>query len=417
VLFAAWYSQSTLAASAYPGLAVAGIVSLFGHTYVALPFLLDLARVPADTFQLFVAAGVLNSRFSTLAGASHVIVLALVGSYALSGRLSLVGSRVLRYAVVTAGLMAVTVGTLALGLRALGSRPYEGARVASRLGLLRPASPGARVLAELPVEPLRAPHEGVRLLEAVRERGFIRIGFVEGQRPYSHYNALGELVGFDVEMAHELALELGVSAEFAPVERDHLADVIESGRVDVVMAGIIATTERADRVTFSDPYLDETLAFLLPDHQRAEFSDAARVRARKGLRLGVPDLPYAEGLVAREFPRARIVPIPLADVDPFAVREEPVDAFVLTAERGAFLTLLHPAFSVAVPHPLEIRLPLAYPVARHDVEAARFLSVWIALKKRDGTIQALYDHWIRGLDAAPKTPRWSILRDVLGWEE
>ena len=92
-----------------------------------------------------------------------------------------------------------------------------------------------------------------------------------------------------------------------------------------------------------------------------------------------------------------------------------MDAVCLTAERGSFLTLLHPAFSVAVPHPLEIRLPLAYPVARHDVEMARFLGTWIDLKSKDGTIQALYDHWILGRDAKAKAPRWSILRDVLHW--
>jgi hypothetical protein len=46
----------------------------------------------------------------------------------------------------------------------------------------------------------------------------------------------------------------------------------------------------------------------------------------------------------------------------------------------------------------------------------RFLSTWIELKKRDGTIQALYDHWILGKDAKAKAPRWSILRNVLGWE-
>jgi hypothetical protein len=71
---------------------------------------------------------------------------------------------------------------------------------------------------------------------------------------------------------------------------------------------------------------------------------------------------------------------------------------------------------VAVPRPLEIKLPLAYAVAAHEVEAARFLSTWIDLKKKDGTIQALYDHWILGRDAKAKVPRWSILRDVLRWE-
>jgi ABC-type amino acid transport substrate-binding protein len=137
------------------------------------------------------------------------------------------------------------------------------------------------------------------------------------------------------------------------------------------------------------------------------------VRARDGLRLGVPDLPYVQQLVEREFPKARVVPITLTAESASVLETGAVDAVVLTAERGSFLTLLHPQYSVAVPRPLEIRLPLGYPVARHDVEAARFLSIWIDLKKKDGTIQALYDHWILGRDAKAKEPRWSILRDVL----
>jgi Na+/H+-dicarboxylate symporter/ABC-type amino acid transport substrate-binding protein len=412
VLFAAWYSETALGVAEYPRLAAAGLVSLFGSINVAMPFLLDFAHVPADTFQLFLATGVLNSRFGTLAGASHMVVLAIVGAYALGGRLQVSGPRILRYALTTAALTVATLGGVALGLRALGAGSYEGDRIASELGLLRPASPGATVLKELPAAP---PAEGRALLEAMRERGRIRVGFVPNQRPYSHLNARGELVGLDVEMAHALALELGLPAEFAPVARERLVETLEAGRVDVVMAGIVVTTQRASRVVFSSPYLDETLAFVVPDHRRAQFSDAAWVRAQAGLRLGVPDLPYVEEMVRREFPGATIQRLPLdTATNPLAARGERLDAFVLTAERGSFLTLLHPAFSVAVPHPLDIRLPLAYPVARNDVETARFLSTWIELKKRDGTIQALYDHWILGKDARAERPRWSILNDVLG---
>jgi Na+/H+-dicarboxylate symporter/ABC-type amino acid transport substrate-binding protein len=413
VLFAAWYSETALTAAEYPRLAAAGIVSLFGSINVAMPFLLDFARVPADTFQLFVATGVVNSRFGTLAGASHMIVLAVVGTYALQGRLRVSGPRVLRYVLVTAGLVLATLGGLRVGLRALGGGSYEGDEVASQMGLLRPASPGATVLAELPAEPL--PRGGRSLLDAVRERGCIRIGFIPNQIPYSHTNAKGALVGLDVEMAHQLARDLGVRAEFAPVPREGFLGVLESGRVDVVMSGILVTTERASRAVFSSSYLDEVVAFLVPDHRRADFSDAEWVRAQDGLRLGVPDLPSVADLVRREFPRARIVPVSVSDAtNPFDAGLG-VDAFVLTAERGSFLTLLRPAFSVAVPHPLDIRLPLAYPVAARDLDAARFLSTWIELKRKDGTIQSLYDHWILGRNAKAKKPRWSILRDVLGW--
>ena len=290
VLFAAWYSETALGVAEYPRLAAAGIVSLFGSINVSLPFLLDFARVPADTFQLFVATGVLNSRFGTLAAAMHMVVLALAGTYALTGRLRLSGKGLLRYVLVTAGLTAATLAGVGLTLRALGGSTYEGARLASELGLLRPPSDGTTVLAELAAEVFTPPAEGGRLdLESVRARGRVRVGFIRGQAPYSHFNARGELVGFDVEMAHALARELGVAVEFAPVPRADLVDVLEKGRVDVVMAGVLLTTQRASRVEFSTPYLDEVLAFVVPDHRRAEFSDAARVRATPGLRIGVPD--------------------------------------------------------------------------------------------------------------------------------
>ena len=56
-------------------LVLAGIVSLFGSINVALPFLLDLVKIPADTFQLFLTTGVINARFGTLTSAMYMISL------------------------------------------------------------------------------------------------------------------------------------------------------------------------------------------------------------------------------------------------------------------------------------------------------------------------------------------------------
>jgi len=225
-------------------------------------------------------------------------------------------------------------------------------------------------------------------------------------------------VGFDVEMAHILAAELGVTLELAPVARDRMAAALDAGQCDLIMGGVFLTTRRGTHMVYSSNYIDETLAFIVPDHRRADFSSAEWVRGTSGLKVAVPDLPYLLGLVRREFPNVTTVPIPFTHAsitDFFEGRGPPVDALAYTAERGSFRSLLYPAFSVAVPHPVVVKLPLAYPVARHDLEAARFLSNWIDLKTKDGTIKALYDHWVLGRDARPKAPRWSILRNVLHW--
>jgi ABC-type amino acid transport substrate-binding protein len=70
-----------------------------------------------------------------------------------------------------------------------------------------------------------------------------------------------------------------------------------------------------------------------------------------------------------------------------------------------------------VPGPTPIHVPLAYPIGRSDEQLVAFMNTWIALKRKDGTLDAAYRHWILGQDAAPRQPRWSILRDVLHWVE
>ena len=416
VLFAAWYSNTELTAADYPRLVLTGIVSLFGSINVALPFLLDLVKIPADTYQLFITTGVINARFGTLTSAMYMVTLALAGSYALVGKLYISPLRILRYAVITVGLTAVTLtGTGAL-LRVLDAGPYDKDRLVTGMKLLRPTTVRATVLRHLPSERLPLPRDGASVLDAIRARGRIRVGYVDGAMPYSYFNAQGDLVGFDVEMAYALGGELGLEIEFVPVPRDRLAEVINAGLCDLVMSGITVTTRRAGEMVFSPPYIDETLSFVVPDHRRSDFSSAEWVRGASGLKVAVPDLPYFEEIIKREFPRLEVVPIAVDRVaDFFTGRGAGVDALAFSAERGSYFSLLHPAFAVAVPHPLTIRFPLAYPVARRDQEFARFLGIWIDLQRKNGTIQALYDHWILGRDARPKQPHWSVIRNVLHW--
>ena len=110
------------------------------------------------------------------------------------------------------------------------------------------------------------------LVERLHQRGVIRVGYFDDSLPYAFFNGRGELVGFDVEMAHQLGNDLGVSVEFVPVSRSVLSDGLDPALCDVLMTGVVVTAERALSVQFSESYLDETLAFVVPDHRVSEFS-------------------------------------------------------------------------------------------------------------------------------------------------
>ena len=49
---------------------------------------------------------------------------------------------------------------------------------------------------------------------------------------------------------------------------------------------------------------------------------------------------------------------------------------------------MYPQFSVVVPEPDVVKLPLAYPIGQHDQAFATFVNTWIELKRKDGTIDA-----------------------------
>ena len=63
---------------------------------------------------------------------------------------------------------------------------------------------------------------------------------------------------------------------------------------------------------------------------------------------------------------------------------------------------------MAVPKPRPLKVPLAYVIAGRDSTMAAMVNTWIELKRKDGTIDELFAHWILGQDAVPKQPRWSV---------
>jgi len=411
VLFAGWFADAKVAAADYPKLGSTGLLTMFGNVNAAIVFLLDLMRIPADTFHLFVTSGIVNARFGTLVAAMHTLAVAVLGTCSVTGTLTFNPRKIGRFAVITMiATLAVVGGTRAL-LSDLTPGVYDKDLALTGMGMLRDRGTSRvfRNLADAP--PMRAVTTSV--LDRVRDRGTLRVGYFDDSLPYVFFNVRDELVGFDAEMAMLLARDLNVTAEFVPVSRTLLDEGLDPALCDIVMSGAVITADRAARVQFSASYLDETVAFLVPDHLMTAFSEWSNIRAMGHLRLGVPRAPYFVRKVRDELTDVDIVPFDR--LDDILAHDPPVDAIVTAAERGSAYTLLHPRYSIAVPKPRPVKVPLAYVIAGRDAALTSLVNTWIELKRKDDTLDDLFGHWILGQDAAPKPPRWSVLRDVLHW--
>jgi len=214
-------------------------------------------------------------------------------------------------------------------------------------------------------------------------------------------------------MAHILARSLGVGLEFVAVDRSKIFQQLSEGYFDIVMSGMVVTPERAEAASLSTPYMELTVAFVVQDHRRAEFSSREALKELKAPKLAVLDVPYFISFVRERLPKAELVTVNSAE-EFFQPKGKTFDGFVYSAEGGSAWSLLYPEYAVVVPPP-QIALPVSYAMARGDRELVDYVNAMVELKKGDGTFKKLYNYWVLGQFATDKQPRWSVIRNVLHW--
>ena len=414
VPFAAWLSGRPLAVAEYPGLMLAGLFSYFAKAQVALPFLMDLVEVPQDLFQLYIPTTLLNGKLDSAVGAMSLFAFSAIVTTAMAGRLQFSVGRLLRFLLGSAALVAAAVGLTSWSLSRIVDTSYTKAEVVASMHLSRSPPPTAVYSGPAPYDPYS--RMDLTPLERIQARRTLRVGYQHGRLPFSFRNRQGDLVGFDIEMVNRMAEDLGVRLEFVPVQLDGFDTQLASGEIDLVPS-VAYTQHWVSRVRLSVPYMDGTVGLLVQDSRRDEFANLESIQRHDRLRIGIPGRAelYDESVQALLGPTAYELVNLESWQDYFDGQHPEIDAVLGLAEAATAWSLLHPEYSVVIPLEAVIRRPLGFATALDAADFAQFVDEWIVLQQARGDVQQAYDYWILGKGAELKRPRWSIIRDVLGW--
>ncbi len=414
VLFAVWFSGSALNLGQYGTFVFSGLLSFFGGVDVALPFMLDLMRLPSDMYQLYVVTGVINGRSSTLLAAMNLLVFTMLTTASLTGTMNIRKHKVLMCGLASLALTAAVILGSRLYFSAAVKNVYQKDAVVANMQLLQNPAPYRlyRDISEIKVDPEL---QKLTPMERIKKTGTIRVGFDPERMPFSYFNTVGELVGFDIDMAHELAKEFKWNIEFLPIDHDKIGQQLDTGIYDIVMSGIPMTPDSLEEMAFSNPYLDTTAALIVEDFRKDEFATIEKVRQMQKLIIAIlgRDRYLNEGL-KRLYPNAQVVMLD-TPVDYFEKNLPNLDALLTSAEGGSAWTLLYPNYHAVVIKPETRKVPFAYPIAGGDQVLADLINKWIYLTKGNPSFKRKYDYWILGIGAEEKKPRWSVVRNVLGW--
>ena len=110
----------------------------------------------------------------------------------------------------------------------------------------------ALVLAFVVIRRSRQPQDR---LSQIKQRGTLIIATEGNWSPWTYHDENNELVGLDVEIGALIAHGLGVEPQFEETAWDAILAGVESGRFDIACNGVGYTEARAEKYSFSTPYV------------------------------------------------------------------------------------------------------------------------------------------------------------------
>ena len=165
-------------------------------------------------------------------------------------------------------------------------------------------------------------------------------------RPWDLGMKKGELTGFDVDLAREVARRLGIEVRFQPIDWDAKVLELNSGSIDMIWNGLSITNSRLKEMVFSKPYLENTQMVMV-----AKGSWIKNINDLEGLKVGAQITSAAQDAVEASSIYSKLGELVKFDNFNSALLElqnKTVDAVVIDEIMGRYIMSLNPSLYEAL---------------------------------------------------------------------
>lgn len=114
------------------------------------------------------------------------------------------------------------------------------------------------------------------------------VGTEAGYAPFEYLDASGKIVGFDIDLINYLCKEAGITCEVKNQSFDSLIPSVKFKKIDMTIAGLTVTAERAKQVAFTQEYLPGAgyTYVVLANKEYKDVSDLKAVAYQNGTLAG-----------------------------------------------------------------------------------------------------------------------------------
>lgn len=145
--------------------------------------------------------------------------------------------------------------------------------------------------------------DSAKVTTATKTNGVLRIGTEGAYAPFNYTKADGTLGGFDVDMANAICADMQVTCEITAQDWDGIIPGLKAGKYDAIVAAMSVTPERAQQVSFTDPYFSNTLVFLAKKDSTFDPSNSSDINAHS---IAAQRSTISSQWLEKEYPKADI---------------------------------------------------------------------------------------------------------------
>lgn len=215
--------------------------------------------------------------------------------------------------------------------------------------------------------------------------------------PYAVKNSAGKLAGSEVDIGERLAKDMGVAPEIKVYDWEQLLPALQRGEIDIIVAGLSITPQRALQVYFSNPYASSGVSIATNTKLTSGFGSLDALN-KPDVAIGVLAGSISEQVARDIFAKASIKTFPDEALAEDALVKGLLHAFVRSEPGPRFLALKHPKeVDVPISRPL-LSTREAFAVRRGDNDFVNFLNAWIAAREADAWLTSTRKYWFESLD-------------------
>ncbi|MFN2243155.1 MAG: ABC transporter substrate-binding protein, partial [Anaerolineae bacterium] len=167
------------------------------------------------------------------------------------------------------------------------------------------------------------------LLDLVMEAGTLVVSTDPNYAPQSFLNDDGELDGFDVEVAKEVAARMGVEIAFETPDWDMITGGNWGGRWDVSIGSMTPTEQRSEVLWFSEPYYYVPASFAVHKDNTTITSPADLADANVGLGTATTYEDYLNGILAMLSGEIAYPPPAVGEITAYSTDQEAIQDLAL----------------------------------------------------------------------------------------